>query len=186
MPRSRTWSPPDGFGDELRSRRKAAGLTLTAVAEAVGVSIGYLSSLERGKVGRAPDPVLIQRLAELYRVDSSSLLVAGGLVPALGMELLLWATGGTPLTPYVTEPFGFEERETEDPDQTPGAVFERIVTRFEENARPDRASVAGFFGSEHREFVLDLLLWTVREPGRSEVAAALATLEPSTKDGSDG
>ena len=40
---------PRLIGAEIRNLRKARGLTLTALAEASGLSIGYLSLLERDR-----------------------------------------------------------------------------------------------------------------------------------------
>jgi transcriptional regulator with XRE-family HTH domain len=40
---------PDTLGSRIRSRRKAAGLTLAEVAERAGLSLPYVSNLERGR-----------------------------------------------------------------------------------------------------------------------------------------
>jgi transcriptional regulator with XRE-family HTH domain len=49
------------FGERVRKLRAERGVTLKAMAEAVGVSPAYLSALEHGKRGR-PGWHLIQRI----------------------------------------------------------------------------------------------------------------------------
>ncbi len=45
-----TANPPAGaLGPQMRRLRQARGLTLDALAEAVGLDKGYLSRLERGQ-----------------------------------------------------------------------------------------------------------------------------------------
>lgn len=64
------------FGARVRSLREEKGTTLTAMAEAVGVSAAYLSALEHGKRGR-PSWYLIQRIIAYFNViwdDAEQLL----------------------------------------------------------------------------------------------------------------
>jgi transcriptional regulator with XRE-family HTH domain len=49
------------FGARLRELRQARGMTMTAMAEAIGVTPAYLSALEHGKRGR-PTWGLLQRI----------------------------------------------------------------------------------------------------------------------------
>lgn len=49
------------FGARLRELRQARGMTMTAMAEAIGVSPAYLSALEHGRRGR-PTWDLLQRI----------------------------------------------------------------------------------------------------------------------------
>lgn len=49
------------FGARLRELRDARGMTMTAMAEAIGVTPAYLSALEHGKRGR-PTWGLLQRI----------------------------------------------------------------------------------------------------------------------------
>lgn len=56
------------LGDYLKAGREAKGLTLRAVQEATGISNGYLSQLEGGKIKR-PSPVDLRKLCELYGID---------------------------------------------------------------------------------------------------------------------
>jgi len=55
------------FGARVRSLREEKGTTLTAMAEAVGVSAAYLSALEHGKRGR-PSWYLIQRIIAYFGI----------------------------------------------------------------------------------------------------------------------
>jgi transcriptional regulator with XRE-family HTH domain len=65
--------PPD-YGETLRQLRKAAGKTLGDIAEALGVSLSYLSDVELGN--RAPfDKERTIRLAALLEVDTDELLI---------------------------------------------------------------------------------------------------------------
>lgn len=55
------------FGEKIRALRAERGLTLTAMAEALGVSAAYLSALEHGRRGR-PSWYLIQRIIAFFNV----------------------------------------------------------------------------------------------------------------------
>jgi transcriptional regulator with XRE-family HTH domain len=55
------------FGEKLRELRAARGSTLKEMAEAIGVSSAYLSSLEHGRRGR-PSWYLIQRIIAYFNV----------------------------------------------------------------------------------------------------------------------
>ncbi|HEY7747728.1 MAG TPA: helix-turn-helix transcriptional regulator [Aestuariivirgaceae bacterium] len=55
------------FGEKLRALRAARGATLKEMAEAIGVSSAYLSSLEHGRRGR-PSWYLIQRIITYFNV----------------------------------------------------------------------------------------------------------------------
>ena len=55
------------FGQEIRRLRDAKGVTLKAMAKAVGVSPAYLSALEHGKKG-APTWYLVQRMITYFNV----------------------------------------------------------------------------------------------------------------------
>jgi transcriptional regulator with XRE-family HTH domain len=71
----------------LREHRKARGLTLQALAERVGISVGYISDLESGK--RRHNSDWIAKFAEALEIDPSELLrLPGGetqrMVPVVG------------------------------------------------------------------------------------------------------
>jgi transcriptional regulator with XRE-family HTH domain len=55
------------FGEKLRALRAARGATLKEMAQAIGVSSAYLSSLEHGRRGR-PSWYLIQRIITYFNV----------------------------------------------------------------------------------------------------------------------
>lgn len=56
----------DDFGTDLRTLRKHRGLTLQAVADAMGRSVGWLSQVERGL--SQPEPQEVTRLADYLDV----------------------------------------------------------------------------------------------------------------------
>lgn len=55
------------FGQKLRTMRADRGITLKAMAEALGVSAAYLSALEHGRRG-APTWYLVQRIITFFNV----------------------------------------------------------------------------------------------------------------------
>lgn len=63
------------FGDLLRERRKASGKTMLEVSEFLGISVPYLSDVERGQ--RSPFAVeRIQMLADFLGADARALVDA--------------------------------------------------------------------------------------------------------------
>lgn len=62
--------------NELRALRKARGLTLRGVSRLSGVSLTYLSEIERDKGNLSLD--LLERLARVYDVDPLALLGGDG------------------------------------------------------------------------------------------------------------
>ena len=69
------------FGEKLRELRKASGLTLRALADAVQVDFSYLSKIENGKSGYFPGADLIRTLAQVLRTDTLELLQLAGKMP---------------------------------------------------------------------------------------------------------
>jgi transcriptional regulator with XRE-family HTH domain len=61
------------FGDFIRDRREALGITLRHVAGQIGVSGAYMSKMERG-LDTPPSPDKIARLAGVLQVDVDHLL----------------------------------------------------------------------------------------------------------------
>jgi len=57
------------IGRQIRDLRKAKGITISAMAETIGKSVGYVSQVERG-VSALPIPVL-QRICDLLGVQIS-------------------------------------------------------------------------------------------------------------------
>jgi transcriptional regulator with XRE-family HTH domain len=81
----------EAVGDALRRRRQAQGRTLREVADAAGVSLTYLSEVERGRkeasseVLEAVCAALHCRLADLFFEVAESLSAAEAVpVPAIG------------------------------------------------------------------------------------------------------
>src|SRR3984893_13944336 len=99
-------------GQRFRRLRTRRGLSLAQVARATDVSIGFLSSLERGQMRSSV--ATLQRLARFYRTNILSLFEAAGENPRLvrpgqrkilettagvRMELLAW--GNTAMEPHL-------------------------------------------------------------------------------------
>jgi transcriptional regulator with XRE-family HTH domain len=65
------------FGQHLAESRKRASLSLRAVEAKTGISNAYLSQLENGKV-QEPSPNILNKLAQLYRIDYLDVLKLAG------------------------------------------------------------------------------------------------------------
>jgi transcriptional regulator with XRE-family HTH domain len=63
---------PNALGDRIRGRRTALGLTLAEVAERAGLSIPYVSNLERGR--RNPTVDAVRALAVALETSASALV----------------------------------------------------------------------------------------------------------------
>lgn len=59
------------IGERIRAHRRAVGLTLEDTAKAMGTSIPYASSVERGDITPTPDRV--EELAKLFGIDAATL-----------------------------------------------------------------------------------------------------------------
>ncbi|HKN25447.1 MAG TPA: MerR family transcriptional regulator, partial [Candidatus Acidoferrum sp.] len=99
-------------GQRFRRLRVRRGLSLAQVARATGVSVGFLSALERGQMHSSV--ATLRRIARFYRANIMSLFDTNGetqhLVrpehrkiletsPGVRMELLAW--GNTAMEPYL-------------------------------------------------------------------------------------
>ncbi len=99
-------------GQRFRRLRTRRGLSLAQVARATGVSIGFLSALERGQMRSSV--ATLRRIARFYRTNILSLFEAAGENPRLvrpnqrkilettagvRMELLAW--GQTAMEPHL-------------------------------------------------------------------------------------
>jgi len=60
------------FGQHVRQRRKAKGITLEAFAHDVGLSYSYVGELERGR--RNPTLKIVERIASALETDPLALL----------------------------------------------------------------------------------------------------------------
>lgn len=103
------WQSP---GQRFRRLRIKRGLSLAHVARATGVSVGFLSALERGQMRSSVGT--LQRIARFYKTNIMSLFETNGDAPALvrpaerkileanskvRMELLAW--GNTAMEPHL-------------------------------------------------------------------------------------
>src|SRR5258707_7045756 len=99
-------------GQRFRRLRTRRGLSLAQVARATGVSVGFLSSLERGQMRSSV--ATLRRIARFYRTNILSLFETAGENPRLvrpaqrkiletnagvRMELLAW--GNTAMEPHL-------------------------------------------------------------------------------------
>src|SRR5690606_29578842 len=65
------------FGKFLRALREKAQKTQSEVAEAVGISIGYVSTLESG-TRNPPTPKVLAKLAHVYNIEEDKIKSAAG------------------------------------------------------------------------------------------------------------
>ncbi len=99
-------------GQRFRRLRTRRGLSLAQVARATGVSVGFLSSLERGQMRSSI--ATLRRIARFYRTNILSLFETAGehprlvrpaqrkileTTPEVRMELLAW--GNTAMEPHL-------------------------------------------------------------------------------------
>ena len=70
-------SHEEQLGTYLKNGRMSAGLTLRAVERETGISNGYLSQLESGRV-RRPSPTNLHKLSKLYRLPYAEVMEAAG------------------------------------------------------------------------------------------------------------
>jgi transcriptional regulator with XRE-family HTH domain len=64
------------LGEFIRSQRKSARLSLKSVSSVAGVSIPYLSQIERGL--RKPSAEILQAIAKGLRISAETLYVQAG------------------------------------------------------------------------------------------------------------
>ena len=79
------------IGRQIRDLRKAKGITLVAMAEAIGKSVGYVSQVERG-VSSLPIPVL-QAISEVLGVQISWFFHADQQAPMDELNHIVRAAG---------------------------------------------------------------------------------------------
>ena len=68
------------FGELIRQQREARGLTLLEVAAEVGISIGYLSRIERGREN-VPGDELIRRISTKIGLPQDDAFAAARRLP---------------------------------------------------------------------------------------------------------
>ncbi len=69
-----------GFGGYLRQKREERELTLLEVAERLGISIAYLSRIEREREN-APKDELIQKISTVLGLDADEAFAAARRLP---------------------------------------------------------------------------------------------------------
>jgi transcriptional regulator with XRE-family HTH domain len=69
------------IGELLRDVREQIGLSITSMAEALGVSQPYYSRLERGLHHARPSPALLKRFAYVTGADEDLLCATAGYLP---------------------------------------------------------------------------------------------------------
>ncbi|MGH9464322.1 MAG: helix-turn-helix domain-containing protein, partial [Thermoanaerobaculia bacterium] len=146
------------LGLKLRDRRQGKGLTLADLAARAGLSISYLSEVERGR--KYPKPEILQRLSAALALpfdELVSLQVSGELAPlkaALESPLLR----GFPFELFGIEPHDLVELAGEDP-----ARFAAFLHTFVEVGRSYDLRVEQFllaalrsYQQLHRNYFADL------------------------------
>jgi DNA-binding transcriptional MerR regulator/quercetin dioxygenase-like cupin family protein len=103
---------PQHTGQKFRRLRTRRGLSLAQVAEATGVSVGFLSALERGQMRSSIST--LRRIARFYKTNLLALFETDGdaprhvrpsdrkileTSPGVRMELLAW--GNTAMEPHL-------------------------------------------------------------------------------------
>lgn len=78
--------PSDSLGQRLKKERLALGLTQRDLADAVGITVPYMSKIEAGK--ETPTDEKIAKLAEVLRLNADELILAAGRIPADVMDRL--------------------------------------------------------------------------------------------------
>ncbi|WP_424930601.1 helix-turn-helix domain-containing protein [Amaricoccus tamworthensis] len=119
-------SPTSTLGRDLRALRKSRGMTLEAVAKALGKSVGWISQVERDISN--PEISALREFAELYQVPMS--LFFGSAVVPSGEEGRIVRAAGRRRIGEGTE--GFVE-ELLSPDLTDS--FEVIHSSFSPGAK---------------------------------------------------
>ncbi len=90
------FDPDAAIGGEIRDLRKARGLTLVEVAKAAGISVGYLSQIERNQ-SRLPIGAL-KRIADALGVHMNWFFRAGSAGPDDERDVIVRAANRRKLT----------------------------------------------------------------------------------------
>ena len=83
------FDPSAEIGGEIRGLRKAQGLTLQQLASAAGISVGYLSEIERN-LTRLPIGVL-KRICDVFGIHMNWFFRAGKLGPSAERDIVVRA-----------------------------------------------------------------------------------------------
>lgn len=77
---------PDPLGQRIKKERLALGMTQRDLADAVGITVPYMSKIEAGK--ETPTDEKIMKIAEVLRLNPDELILAAGRMPADVMDRL--------------------------------------------------------------------------------------------------
>ncbi|MEX2547287.1 MAG: helix-turn-helix transcriptional regulator [Chloroflexota bacterium] len=77
---------PDPLGQRIKKERLARGMTQRDLADAVGITVPYMSKIEAGK--ETPTDEKIKKIAEVLRLNPDELILAAGRMPADVMDRL--------------------------------------------------------------------------------------------------
>src|SRR5438093_13748229 len=82
------------LGEYIRTQRKGARLSLKAVSTVAGVSIPYLSQIERGL--RRPSAEILQAIAKGLRISAETLYIQAGILEDRPVGDVIGAVMGDP------------------------------------------------------------------------------------------
>lgn len=71
---------PVSLGQRIKKERLALGMTQRDLAEAIGITVPYMSKIEASK--ETPTDEKLVRIAEILRLDSDELILAAGRIPS--------------------------------------------------------------------------------------------------------
>jgi HTH-type transcriptional regulator, competence development regulator len=74
------------IGQQLKTVRESAGLSLREIERRSGLNSGYLSQLEQGKIAH-PSPAILRKAADAYAVRYEDVLLWAGYAPASAEHL---------------------------------------------------------------------------------------------------
>lgn len=77
---------PEALGQRIKKGRLARGMTQRDLAEAVGITVPYMSKIEAGK--ETPTDEKIVKIADVLRLNADELILAAGRMPADVMDRL--------------------------------------------------------------------------------------------------
>ena len=117
------------FGKRLRAERLSAGLSLSALADKLSVTKGYLSRLEQGK--SRPSAAMVERISHAVGVDSSSLSILAGYLPNDVAQILNRHPVEAPAV--LRETFGeYHQAETKQVTSRSQALEQNSMRRWDE------------------------------------------------------
>ena len=119
------------FGERVRALRAQRGMSLKALAEALGVSAAYLSALEHGRRGR-PSWWLVQRIIAEFNIIWDEAEELAELARLSHPKPVIDTTGLSPRATLLANLLAERIRALD------GERIERLLEILEETDRPDR------------------------------------------------